>query len=174
MTKARNAENAAATSTQAPSTPSEKSHVDREANYAEAAEQIGTKLASDPSSIKKEDGDLLHSREVRAFGASGKGGLASQAQSQAAKNMGVKKTRSSTAANPPPTPAQQSQTDRETNLQYAAQRVFGRMAADPGSVKLEDGGLLSSREQRSRGRVEKGGLTSQVQSRAAKNMGMKK
>ena len=71
-------------------TPGEQSQLDREANYVEAADQIGAKLATDPGSVTKEDGDLLHSRETKAFGATEKGGIASQAQSQAAENAGDK------------------------------------------------------------------------------------
>lgn len=69
-------------------TPTEQSQLDREANYVEAADKIGTKMATEPKSVTKEDGDLLHSREVKAFGATEKGGMASQAQSLAAKNAG--------------------------------------------------------------------------------------
>lgn len=77
-------------SVQADLTPAEQSQMDRNANYAEAAEKIGTKLATEPESVTKEDGDLLHSRETKAFGATEKGGIASQAQSQAAENAGDK------------------------------------------------------------------------------------
>ncbi len=71
-------------------TPAQQSQLDREANYVEAADKIGTKMATEPESVTKEDGDLLHSRETKAFGATEKGGIASQAQSQAAKNSGDK------------------------------------------------------------------------------------
>ena len=69
-------------------TPAQQSQLDREANFVEAADKIGTKLGTEPGSVTKEDGDLLHSRETKAFGATEKGGIASQAQSQAAKNAG--------------------------------------------------------------------------------------
>ena len=75
---------------QAELTPAEQSQLDREANYAEAAEKIGSKLATEPESVTKEDGDLLHSRETKVFGTTEKGGIASQAQSQAAENAGDK------------------------------------------------------------------------------------
>lgn len=71
-------------------TPAEQSQLDREANYVEAADKIEAKLATEPRSVTKEDGDLLHSRETKAFGATEKGGIASQAQSQAAENVGDK------------------------------------------------------------------------------------
>ena len=69
-------------------TSAEQSQLDREANYNEAADKVGTKLATEPENVTKEDGDLVHSRETKAFGATEKGGVASQAQSQAAKNTG--------------------------------------------------------------------------------------
>ena len=71
-------------------TPAEQSQLDREANYVEAANEVGAKMAMDPKSVSKEDGDMLHSRETKAFGTTEKGGIASQAQSQAAKNAGDK------------------------------------------------------------------------------------
>lgn len=70
--------------------PAQQSQLDREANYGEAADKVGTKLATEPETVTKKDGDLLHSRETKAFGATKKGGIASQAQSQAAKNAGDK------------------------------------------------------------------------------------
>lgn len=71
-------------------TPAEQSQLDREANYVDAADKVGNKMATEPESVTKEDGDLLHSRETKAFGTTEKGGIASQAQSQAAKNAGDK------------------------------------------------------------------------------------
>ena len=69
-------------------TSTEQSQLHREANYNEAADKVGAKLATEPENVTKEDGDLVHSRETRAFGTTEKGGIASQAQSQAAKNAG--------------------------------------------------------------------------------------
>lgn len=71
-------------------TPAQQSQLDRETNYVEAAEKVGTKMATEPENVTKEDGDLLHSRETKAHGATEKGGMASQAQSLAAKNAGDK------------------------------------------------------------------------------------
>ena len=99
LTKERNAtaneQGTAAQANGAPSgaaddnlTSAEQSQLHREANYNDAAEKVGTKLATEPENVTKEDGDLVHSRETRAFGATEKGGVASQAQSQAAKNAG--------------------------------------------------------------------------------------
>ena len=69
-------------------TSAEQSQLDRKANYEEAADKVGAKLATEPGNVTKEDGDLVHSRETKAFGNTEKGGVASQAQSQAAKNAG--------------------------------------------------------------------------------------
>ena len=69
-------------------TAAEQSQLDREANYVEAANKVGQKMATEPEKVTKKEGDLLHSRETKAFGATEKGGIASQAQSQAAKNAG--------------------------------------------------------------------------------------
>lgn len=44
------------------------------------------KMANDPEHVTKEEADLLHSREQRAFGNTSKGGVASQAQSMVAEN----------------------------------------------------------------------------------------
>jgi len=61
--------------------------MDKEANFQEAAAQVGSKLQSDPASISKEEADLLHRREHRAHGATEKGGIAAQAQSAASRNQ---------------------------------------------------------------------------------------
>ena len=68
--------------------PAQQSQLDREANFQEAAEKVGIKLSREPESVTKEDGNLLRSRETKAHGVTEKGGIASQAQSQAAKNAG--------------------------------------------------------------------------------------
>ena len=73
-------------------TPGEQSQLDREANYIEAADKVSTKMHIDPSSVTKEDGHLLHSRETKAFGATEKGGIASKVQSLASENAGDKNT----------------------------------------------------------------------------------
>ena len=76
--------------TNAPLNPGEQSQLDREANYVEQADQVTSKLATNPSSVTKEDADKMHSRETRAFGTTESGGIASQAQSQVAENTGAK------------------------------------------------------------------------------------
>ena len=76
--------------TKTPLTPGEQSQLDREANYVQQADKVASKLATDPSSLTKEDADNMHSRETRAFGATESGGIASQAQSQVAENTGAK------------------------------------------------------------------------------------
>ncbi|KAK3675550.1 hypothetical protein LTR78_004634 [Recurvomyces mirabilis] len=60
---------------------------DRSDNFEKASAQVGQKMATDPESVTKGDGDLLHSREQRAFGTTSKGGIASQAQSLARENQ---------------------------------------------------------------------------------------
>ncbi|KAK5117691.1 hypothetical protein LTR62_005114 [Meristemomyces frigidus] len=60
---------------------------DRLSNFEQASAKVGQKMASKPESVTKEDGDLLHSREQRAFGTTSKGGVASQAQSLASENQ---------------------------------------------------------------------------------------
>lgn len=69
-----------------------QSVVDKESNFKQAAAEIGSKMANDPASITKEDANLLHSREHRAYGATEKGGIASQAQSLASENAGETKS----------------------------------------------------------------------------------
>lgn len=63
-----------------------QSQLDREANFVETADKVGTKMANGPGHVTQEDAHRLHSREVRAFGGAEKGGVAAQAQSQAGKN----------------------------------------------------------------------------------------
>jgi len=151
--------------------PTEQSQLDREANYVEAADKVGTKMATDPASVTKEDGDLLHSRETKAFGATEKGGIASQAHSLASENTGEKKPRSEDTTL---TPAEQSKFSRKANYVEAADKVGAKIATDPASVTKEDGDLLRSRETKAFGATEKGGLASQAQSLASENAGEKK
>lgn len=98
MTKQRNAEStngqgapSQSRATDNSTNPTQQSQADREANFVEAADKVGSKMATDPASVTKEDGDMLHSRETKAFGATEKGGIASQAQSLASENAGDKK-----------------------------------------------------------------------------------
>ena len=150
--------------------PTQQSQLNREANYNDSAAAVGSKLASDPTSVTKEDGDLLHSRETKAFGTTEKGGLASQAQSLASENTGDKKSTSSTTGQGL-TSEQQSQLDREANYIEAADKVGTKMASDPASVTKEDGDLLHSREHKAFGSTEKDGLAAKAQSQAARNDG---
>lgn len=66
--------------------PATQSAMDRTENLQAAAEQVAPKMANAPEQVTKEEADLLHSREQRAFGDTSKGGIASQAQSMAAEN----------------------------------------------------------------------------------------
>ena len=63
-----------------------QSQLDREGNYVEAADKIGTKMANDPGQVTQEDASLMHSREVRAHGGAEAGGMAAKAESLASKN----------------------------------------------------------------------------------------
>jgi hypothetical protein len=74
--------------TSGPTNPADQSARDRLDNFQQASEQVGSKMATNPEAVSKEEADLLHSREQRAFGATSKGGIASQAQSLAADNEG--------------------------------------------------------------------------------------
>ena len=84
-------EQGATVQTNAPLDPATQSHLDREANYVETADKVGSKMQADPASVTKEEADKLHSRETRAFGATEKGGVAAKAQSLASENAGDKK-----------------------------------------------------------------------------------
>lgn len=66
--------------------PAVQSALDREANFQDAANQVGSKLASNPASVTKEEADMMHSREQRAHGHTDKGGIASQAQKTVSQN----------------------------------------------------------------------------------------
>lgn len=69
-----------------PLDPSEQSAIDRAKNFEHDADAVASKMANNPEQVTKQDGDLLHSREQRAFGTTSKGGIASQAQSLASEN----------------------------------------------------------------------------------------
>lgn len=113
-------------------------------------------MATNPQAVTKEEADLAHSREQRAFGHTTKGGVASQAQSLANDNM---KDPSAT----------QSAADRVGNFNQVADNITDKMANAPGSITKEDGDVAHSREQRAFGATHQGGLASQAQSQAAEN-----
>lgn len=151
-----------------------QSQTTKQKNFEDAAAKVGSKLDTDPSSVTKEDAQLLHSRESRAMGGQQPrpGDLASTAQSVAAANE-----RGDTGQTQSPfsnlTPAEQSQHDREANYVEAADKVGNKMAKDPASVTKEDGDLLHSRETKAFGATEKGGMASKAQSLASENAGDK-
>jgi len=98
VTKQRNAQDAAAPNKQDATTqtntqldPAEQSQLDREANYTDQADRVGTKMATEPENVTKEDANQMHSKEHKAFGNTEPGGIASQAQSLAAENTGNRK-----------------------------------------------------------------------------------
>ena len=66
--------------------PTVQSQLDRQKNYEDAAKMVKQKMEQDPAAVTKEDGDLMHSREQKAFGTTEKGGLASQAHKLANNN----------------------------------------------------------------------------------------
>ncbi|KAL8729869.1 MAG: hypothetical protein Q9166_004426 [cf. Caloplaca sp. 2 TL-2023] len=149
-----------------PADPNVQSQLDRQANYQDAASKVGGKLVNEPGNVTKEEADLLHSREQRAFGVTEKGGLASQAQHQVAENEGATTTRSNAA---PSNPTAQSQTDRQANYEQAAAEVGSKLANEPQNITKEEADLLHSREHRALGYTEKGGLASQAQHQVAEN-----
>ena len=55
-------------------------------NFENMIAAIKPKREKSPDMVTREDANLIHSREVRAHGAKGKGGVAAQAMSLAAKN----------------------------------------------------------------------------------------
>lgn len=63
-----------------------QSAIDRKENFEDVAVNVGHKMKVDPTHITKEEADLLHSREQRAFGHTEKDGAASKAQHLAAQN----------------------------------------------------------------------------------------
>ena len=150
----------------APLDPSTQSQMDRQANYQDAASKVGGKLVNEPGNVTKDEADLLHSREQRAFGVTEKGGLASQAQHQVAENEGATSTLSNAT---PSDPSIQSQMDRQANYEDAAAEVGFKLANEPGNITKEDADLLHSREHRALGHTEKGGLAAQAQHQVAEN-----
>ena len=182
LTKQRNAENenpqSASTESEASSaggllSPQEQSQTDRQANYAKIAQQLGMKMSTNPASVKKEDGDKLYFQEVKAFGNTEKAGLASQVQSLVVEDMGGKKN-PDTSVNAPLSTEEYIGQDREEDMKQAAAQLLGTMETAPARITEEDGDTMHSSETNVTGTTENGGLSSQVQSQAAKNPGMKK
>ena len=150
-----------------------QSQTTKQKNLEEAATAVGSKLENDPSSITKEDANILHSRESRAMGGSHKGDLASQAQSVAAANERGDTIQTAAPIDSNLTPGEQSQLDREANYVEAADKIGTKMQMDPRSITKEDGDLLHSRETKAFGATEKGGIASKAQSLASENAGNK-
>ena len=151
--------NEGATKSSAPAGPSDpisQSAADRAANFEKEAENIVTKMATNPQAVTKEDADLAHSRETRAFGSTSKGGVAAQAQSLANENM----------QNPSAT---QSAADRVGNFDNVADNITDKMANNPGAITKEDGNKAHSKEVKATGAAHKGGLASQAHSIASEN-----
>lgn len=149
-----------------PVDPTVQSQLDRQANFDDAASKVGSKLMNEPGNVTKDEADLLHSREQRAFGTTEKGGLASQAQHQVAENEGATAQRSTRASG---NPNVQSQKDRQANFEDVAAKVRDKLVNEPGNVTKADADTLHSREQRAFGHTEKGGLAAQAQHQVAEN-----
>ena len=66
--------------------PAAQSAADRQKNFEQAAAEVSQKMATNPEKVTPEEGNMLHSREQRAFGQTEKGGVASHAQSLASEN----------------------------------------------------------------------------------------
>ena len=71
--------------------PPEQSQSDREANYAEHADKVASKLKTKPGTMTEDEANTMYSREQKAFGTTEKGGLASQAQELVAEREGASK-----------------------------------------------------------------------------------
>lgn len=142
-------------------TRDQQSQATREANYQDLAGKVAGKMANDPSSVTKEEGNMLHSREQRAYGTTEKGGLASQAQHAAITGDAGPAAASN--------PAEESQKAREANLQETVGKVAPKLAHEPENVTKQQANELHSREQRAYGKTEKGGLASQAHSTVAEN-----
>ena len=145
-----------------------QSQITKQRNLEDAAAKIGSKLDNAPSTVTSEDASLLHSREARVTGGPTKGDLASQAQSIAAAN----EKGATVPTNTPLDPAQQSRSEPEDYVEVA-DKIAAKLETEPENITKEDGAMLHSRETKAFGRTEKGGITSQAQSQAAKNAGDK-
>ncbi|KAF2228939.1 hypothetical protein EV356DRAFT_571523 [Viridothelium virens] len=73
--------------------PAAQSHMQKEQNFRDVVNTVGTKMANDPEQVTKDDANLLHSREQRAHGHTDKGGITAQAQQLAAENEGKTSSR---------------------------------------------------------------------------------
>lgn len=147
-----------------------QSELTKQRNAQQVDQSLGSKVATDPSSVTAKDAQTLHRRESRALGGQQPrpDSLASQAQSLAAKNeQGAPvSNQSNSGFTDPPV---QSQLDRQNNYEDAADMVKQKLEQNPEAVTTEDGNLMHSRETKAFGTAEKGGLASQAQSQASKN-----
>lgn len=66
--------------------PAVQSTVDRMDNFQQVKDEVVSKMANRPDTVTKQEANVLHSREQRAFGETAKGGVSSQAQSMASEN----------------------------------------------------------------------------------------
>lgn len=150
-----------------------QSTLTKQRNAEAAAAEVGSKIASDPSSISNDDAQYLQSRVSRAEagGQPAPGSLPSQAQSLASANESGTGPAAATGGAENVTPNVQSQLDREANYVEQAHRLQSKLTIDPGSITKEEADKMHSREQRAFGATEKGGLASKAQHQVAENEG---
>jgi len=149
-----------------------QSQVGKTQNFEQAAQEVGSKIATNPQSVSSEDANHLKSREARATGQAQppSDSLSAEAQRLAAANESGHGPATTASSTGPLSPGEQSALTKEQNFQQAASAVGHKMANNPESVTKEDGDLLHRREQRAHGHTEKQGIAAQAQSLAADNM----
>ncbi|KAF7186272.1 hypothetical protein HII31_12347 [Pseudocercospora fuligena] len=146
-----------------------QSQVGKTQNFEQAAQEISSKMSSNPSSITSQDAAYLKSREARATGQAQppSDSLSADAQRLASANEGATAPNSKSASSM--TSEEQSASDRIENFEQVAENVAEKMKRDPNSLTKEEADLMHSREQRAFGTTSKGGIASQAQSLADEN-----
>ena len=121
-----------------------QSNVTKARNLEQAADTVGSKVATDPASVTSEDAQYLQSRTTRAQG----GGqppadsLASQAQSLASANEAGTTPNTAKDQTSNLTPEEQSQLDREANYVEQAEKVTDKLNTVPGSLTKEEANTM--------------------------------
>lgn len=95
--------------------------------------------------------------------------MQSQVTKQRNRDATTEAASTSPADGTPVSSEEQSKLDREANFVDAADKVGAKMRTDPGAVTKEDGDSLHSRETKTFGTTEKGGIASHAQSLASQN-----
>jgi len=137
-----------------------QSEVGKQQNFEQAAQHIGGKMETDPSSVTSEvglpihtallhtppssrscsqDANYLKSREARLTGQAQPpaGSISSDAQSLAAENEGATRGTKNADGAGGSNPAAQSAQDRQHNFEQTASEVGSKMQNAPGSVTQE-------------------------------------